>query len=98
MKDENLPGSCKTMYALNFRMGLDEKDRDFALIKPKPDPIRIKQKGKFKVKISTGAKHWLKDRDWAKTVNTNVFKEVARLEAHDLAGLKKRKAQKLMQS
>ena len=42
MKDENLPGSCKTMYALNFRMGLDEKDRDFALIKPKPDPIRIK--------------------------------------------------------
>ena len=41
-REENLPGSCKTMYALNFRMGLDEKERDFAQLKPKPVPIRVR--------------------------------------------------------
>jgi len=71
------------MYALDFRMGLDAKDRDFASTKPKPVPIRFKQKGRFVVNYATGAKHWLTDRDWAKKVNPNSFKEIARLEAHD---------------
>ena len=79
-KEETLPGSCKSKYALSFKMTLDEKEKNFAMLHPKQGPIKINQKGVGIVEYQTVAGHWLKDREWAKKVNPKLFNEMERLE------------------
>ena len=68
-KEETLPGSCKSMYALNFKLALDAKEQNFAKRQPKEGPIKITQKGHGIVDYNTVAGHYLKDREWARIVN-----------------------------
>ena len=92
LKNETLPGSCKSQYAQEFRMKMDANATDFATRKRNQGPLKSKQKGKFPVDYATSASHWLKDRQWAKQVNPALFDEYDRLEEHDLKMLEKRKA------
>lgn len=91
LKNETLPGSCKSQYAQEFRMKMDANAADFAARKRNHGPHKSKQKGKFPVDYATAASHWLKDRQWAKKVNPALFAEYDRLEDQDIKKMEKRK-------
>ena len=97
LKNEALPGSCKSQYALKFRFQTEQDNADFMQRK---DQQRDKTltKGRFPIQYQTNAGVWVKDREWKRTANPNSWKNDERREAVDNAMLEKRKKQKLLQN
>ena len=65
LENESLPGTCKSQYALNFRMKQDANNANF-MIEKQTDPLahKTKTKGRFPREYSTNAGVWVNDREW----------------------------------
>ena len=91
LRNETLPGYCKSQYALNKALNIDKNNQDF--MKEKAGAMyRGKTKGRFnRIEYQTNAGVWLKDREWKKTANPGLFNIEERKESIDVAMLEKRK-------
>ena len=92
-----MPGSCKSQYALKIAMDNDKKNADF--MRAKPEPLyRMKTKGRFNnIEYQTGAGVWMKDREWKRSANPDLWSTERQREANDLTALEKKKKQKILQ-
>ena len=88
LENESLPGTCKSQYALNFRMKSDVNNASF-MIESEKDPLaqKVKTKGRFPRDYRTNAGVWINDREWKKVANPSLAKEDKRIEATDNAML-----------
>lgn len=97
LQNESLPGTCKSQFALQFRMLTEKDNANFA--NRKIDLMeRTITKGRFPINYKTNAGSWMNDREWKKTANRNAWNGEARTEANDLAALERRRKQKVLQN
>ena len=97
LQNEQLPGSCKSQYALQFRLDSDKANANFM---QHVENIREKKvtKGRFPIQYQTNAGVWVQDREWKQKANPKAWNSEKRTENQDLAMLTKRKKQKLLQN
>lgn len=70
--NESLPGSCKSQFALEYRMTSDRNNANF-MAKNQSNVIhKSKQRGKFPIEYQTTGGSWLKDREWKRTANPSA--------------------------
>lgn len=95
LQNEQLPGSCKSQYALQFALKTEKANADFMQRKIE---VREKKmtKGRFPIPYQTNAGVWMNDRSWKKTANPNSWNKETHMENTDIAMLEKRKKQKML--
>ena len=99
LENESLPGTCKSQYALKFRMKSDANNANFMIESEKnPLAVKTKTKGRFPREYKTNAGSWINDREWKNKANPSLAQDDKRMEASDNAMLQKRKKQKLLQN
>lgn len=95
LQTETLPGSCKSLYALQFRMKTDTANANFA---QRTEKVWHKKatKGMFPIPYTTNAGMWMKDREWKMQANQKVWDGEQEREKVDVGMLEKRKKQKML--
>mmetsp|Transcript_41525 Transcript_41525/g.54669 ORF Transcript_41525/g.54669 Transcript_41525/m.54669 type:complete len:106 (+) Transcript_41525:1675-1992(+) len=93
--NETLPGSCKSFYALKFRLQTDKDNANFAQRK-ETTMHKTSTKGRFPIPYKTNAGMWMKDREWKQRANVKMHKAELSREAIDVDMLERRKKQKLL--
>ena len=83
---QRLPGSCKSLHAMNIKLQLDKQDEKSAYtsnIEPGSETKRVGKviKDQSLVGYTTSAHHWIRDRNWMRQGNPNLFKELDAKEA-----------------
>lgn len=92
LEDEILPGTCKSQYALKFRLISDQNNANFMKdINQNSANKRTKTKGRFPTNFQTNAGVWMRDRDWKETANPALRSMGQRMELMDIKMLEKRK-------
>ena len=79
-------------------MDVDKTNAEF--LKEKPQPMyRMRTKGRFNngMEYQTGAGVWMKDRDWKRSANPQLYSREKQREASDLSAIAKKKKQKVLQ-
>ena len=97
LKNEELSGTCKSGYALQYKMNTDQDRAKMQLIKEQPRH-RSKTRGRFPIDYVTSAGSFMQDRQWKYTANPTFKQNEERLEAIDFKQLKKRKHTKMLQN
>ena len=97
LANEQLPGSCKSQYALQFRLDSDKSNANFM---QRVENARVKTltKGRFPIQYQTNAGVWVKDREWKQSANPKAWNNDQRIENQDFKMLEKRKKQKMLQN
>lgn len=70
---ESLPGSCKSQYAMKFKLDTDYAIETFIMQKKK-EVIKSVTKGRFQSGFATNAGAWMQDREWKQKANPEAFK------------------------
>ena len=97
LKNEELSGTVKSGYALQYKMNTDQDRANMQLAKEQPRH-RSKTRGRFPIPYVTTAGSFMQDRQWKYTANPSFKKNEERLEAIDFKQLKKRKHTKMLQN
>ena len=80
LDNEKLPGSCKSQYAMKFKLDTDRSIENFITAKKKEFAKSV-TKGRFNPAFKTNAGAWMVDRDWKKTANPEAWKTSLRYDA-----------------
>ena len=73
LNNENLPGSCKSQYAMKFKLDTDQAIQNFIMTKKK-EVSKGNTKGRFPAAFQTNAGAWLVDRKWKQTANPDAWR------------------------
>ena len=93
MSREELPGSVKTKWALDYKLQFDKAIEEALSTRVKPADKKT-TKGKFVIKANTNAGNWIKDKQWMNRANPKIREAELLREEIDLHLLSKRHEQK----